>query len=89
MTTTAADAQQITETYKMLAPAPGRSMHLLPIYEMFDWSLERFHAAIRHLNATGGAFIEPEPKLRSLTDTDHMVSLKIGGEWKHSIAIDY
>lgn len=89
MNTTAQDAQQIIETYKMLTPASGRSMHLLPIYEMFDWSLDRFHAAIRHLNATGGAYIEPEPVLRSLTDLDIAVSLKIGGEWKHSIAIEY
>lgn len=88
-TQTATDAQAIIDTYRMLTPASGRSLHLLPIYEMLDWTLDRFHAAIRHLNATGGAFIEPEPKLWSLTEMDHLVSLKIGGEWKHSIAIDF
>ena len=89
--TQAADAQGIVETYRMLAEGTDRPVPLLAITDMYDWTVERYHAALNHLiaNAPAGtcALLEPEPKLRSLTELDHMVAIKLGGGWKHTLSI--
>lgn len=88
-TQTATDAAAIIETARMLAERPGWNVPLLAVYEMFDWSIERFHAALRALDGTV-AWLEPEPQLRRLTEMDHLVKIHTSGaewEYKHTIVV--
>jgi hypothetical protein len=91
MNTTAIDAQQITDTYWTLTPGAGHAIRLLAVYEMFDWTLERFHTAVLHLARAewGNVFVEPEPCLRNTTDLERWASVRIGGDIKHNIAIEH
>lgn len=84
------DARAVARTYRMLAARPGAPVRIGKIWEMFDWSVARCHAAVLRLLDTaepGTVLIEATMKRRDLTEWDHMVALLLGGEWKHEISI--
>ena len=87
---TPADAEtRIREAYADLADKPGAPVRLLPIRERLDdLPSTEFDAALLRLAREPGVFLEPEPKLRSLTDADRKAAVRVGGEVKHLLSIE-
>jgi hypothetical protein len=82
-------AARIRAVYADLADKAGAPVRLLPLRErLADLSPTEFDAALLRLIHEPGVFLEPEPKLRSLTDADRKAAVRVGGEVKHLLSIE-
>jgi hypothetical protein len=80
---------RIRAAYAVIADKPGVPVRLLPLRErLADLPTIEFDAALLRLATEPGVFLEPEPKLRSLTDADRKASIRVGGEIKHVLSIE-
>lgn len=85
----AAAETRIRAAYVDLADKPGAPVRLLPLRERLgDLPPAEFDAALLRLAHEPGVFLEPEPKLRSLTDADRKAAVRVGGEVKHLLSIE-
>jgi hypothetical protein len=87
---TPADAvARLRAAYADLAGRAGAPVRLLPLRErLADLPSTQFDAALLRLIHEPGVFLEPEPKLRSLTDADRKAAVRVGGEAKHLLSIE-
>lgn len=82
-------AARIRAAYADLADKPGAPVRLLPLRErLADLPSAEFDAALLRLARETGVFLEPEPKLRSLTEADRKAAVRVGGEVKHLLSIE-
>jgi hypothetical protein len=80
---------RIRAAYAEIADKPGLPVRLLPLRErLADLPAAEFDAALLRLAREPGVFLEPEPKLRSLTDADRKASIRVGGEIRHVLSIE-
>jgi hypothetical protein len=80
---------RIRAAYGELADKPGAPVRLLPLREhLADLPAPEFDAALLRLIQEPGVFLEPEPKLRSLTEADRKAAVRVGGEVKHLLSIE-
>ena len=80
---------RICAAYADLAEKPGAPVRLLPLRErLIDLPPTEFDAALLQLAREPGVLLEPEPKLRSLTEADRNASVRVGGEVKHLLSIE-
>ena len=80
---------RIRAAYAEIADKPGVPVRLLPLRErLTDLPAVDFDAALLRLAREPGVFLEPEPKLRSLTEADRKASIRVGGEIKHVLSIE-
>jgi hypothetical protein len=80
---------RIRVAYADLVDKPGVPVRLLSMRERLgDLPSEEFDAALIRLAHERGVFLEPEPKLRSLTDADRRAAVRVGGEAKHLLSIE-
>jgi hypothetical protein len=80
---------RIRAAYAGLADKAGAPVRLLPLRErLADLPSTEFDAALLRLIHEPGVFLEPEPKLRSLTDADRKAAVRVGGEVKHLLSIE-
>jgi hypothetical protein len=80
---------RIRAAYAELAEKPGAPVRLLPLRELLgDLPPAEFDAALLRLAHEPDVFLEPEPKLRSLTDADRKAAARVGGEVKHLLSIE-
>jgi hypothetical protein len=80
---------RIRAAYADIADKPGVPVRLLPLRErLADLPAAEFDAALLRLAREPGIFLEPEPKLRSLTDADRKASIRVGGEIRHVLSIE-
>lgn len=81
--------EQVRAAYAALAEKPGASVGLRLLRERLDGlSREEFDAALLRLIERPGVYLEPEPKLRSLTAADRAAAVNLGGEAKHLLSIE-
>jgi hypothetical protein len=80
---------RIRAVYAEIADKPGVPVRLLPLRErLADLPTIEFDTALLRLAGEPGVFLEPEPKLRSLTEADRKASIRVGGEIKHVLSIE-
>ena len=80
---------RIRAVYADLADKPGAPVRLLPLREkLSELHAAEDDAALLRLALEPGVFLEPEPKLRSLTDEDRKAAVRVGGEVKHLLSIE-
>jgi hypothetical protein len=80
---------RIRAAYGDLADKAGAPVRLLSLRErLVDLPSTEFDAALLRLIHEPGVFLEPEPKLRSLTDADRKAAVRVGGEVKHLLSIE-
>jgi hypothetical protein len=80
---------RIRAVYADAAEKAGSPVRLLLLRErLADLSSAEFDDALLRLISEPGVFLEPEPKLRSLTDADRKAAVRVGGEDKHLLSIE-
>ena len=80
---------RIRAVYADAADKAGSPVRLLLLRErLADLSSAEFDDALLRLISEPDVFLEPEPKLRSLTDADRKAAVRVGGEDKHLLSIE-
>jgi hypothetical protein len=83
----ATPADKIRTACLARAHRAGAQVGLLEIFSGLEMTRAQFHAGVLELLDTGRALLEPEPKLRNLTEADREIAMRVGGETKHLLAI--
>lgn len=83
-------ATRIREAYGKLAAAPRAWVSLADLRSLLD-DLPRadVDAALVELSRTDGVALSAEPNRKSLTPGDEAAAVRIGGEVKHLLAVEY